>query len=366
MALLEFCAMATGSPSTPDASPAPETLGDLFRSAQAADNPPPEQVEGALTASWEHLSAAPAQPAAEEFEAPQFTPPTEGMVVTSEKTRNTYTIGRLIGEGAFGRVYEATDVWRNQLAVKVLKPSGRTYAQVREDANNEFGKLLTLRHPNVTHVLDAFEYQDTFYIITERCLAPLSNLFDIQNLNGATWLMPLARCLLQAVHFLHVYDWVHQDIHFGNVFMMFHRDEMPAGAVGSPAITFKLGDLGLTKLRADMDAQNTMLNNSMLPPEFLDANQFGQLGPQVDIYHCGLLFLQLMVNRPLTFTPEEIVAGLPRIQAEQLPAPYNIAISKALRRHVAMRTQDAMELWRDLNAPSVPDVPFLLQPLPQA
>ncbi|MGD9946018.1 MAG: serine/threonine protein kinase, partial [Burkholderiaceae bacterium] len=280
------------------------------------------------------------------------------LTITSMMTGNTYTIGRVLGEGSFGTVYEATDVWLNELAVKVLKPHG-TYEQIQQAAASEFQKLLQLRHSHVTHVVDAFEFQHTFYIVTERCFAPLSDLFRMEQLNGPLWVRPVARCLLQAVHFLHVAGYVHQDIHFGNVFMQFHRNEMGSDDTNATSMTFKLADLGIAKLFTEIDAQNTLLNGSMLPPEFLDAAQFGQLGHQVDIYHCGLLFLQLYLGKPLSFSNDEILAGLPRQIAEQLPAPYNAALSKSLRRHVAQRTQSALELWRDLTVTVSPMVEAL-------
>jgi len=327
------------------------SLDKLFDEASALVNPPEEQIRSALDAAEAQAAAAPSVESSGQLTLPQFTPPVAGLSVTSLRTGNTYTIGRQIGEGAFGTVYEATDVWLNELAVKVLKPRG-TYEQIQQAASQEFVKLLTLRHTNVTHVLDAFEFQHTFYIVTERCFAPLSDLFQLENLNGALWVQPIARCLLQAVHFLHVAGYVHQDIHFGNVFMQFHRNEM--GDSTSTSMTFKLADLGIAKLFTEIDAQNTLLNQSMLPPEFLDAGQFGQLGPQADIYHCGLLFLQLLVNKPLSFSTDEIVAGIPRQLAETMQAPYNLALSKALRRHVAQRTQSALELWRDLTVTTSP------------
>lgn len=330
----------------------PFSLTKLFDETSALVNPPDDQVEEALSVAEE--LAASAESGADlsgQLTFPQFTPPVAGMIVTSMMTGNTYTIGRVLGEGAFGTVYEATDIWLNELAVKVLKPRG-TYEQIQQAATSEFQKLLQLRHTHVTHVVDAFEFQHTFYIITERCFAPLSDLFHMEQLNGPVWVHPVARCLLQAVHFLHVAGYVHQDIHFGNVFMQFHRNEMGGGDAKPASMTFKLADLGIAKLFTEIDSQNTLLNGSMLPPEFLDAPQFGQLGHQVDIYHCGLLFLQLHLGEQLTFSNEEILAGEPRLMAERLPAPYNVALSKALRRHVSQRTQSAMELWRDL-APNV-------------
>lgn len=168
-----------------------------------------------------------------------------GEQITSSGTGNTYTMGGRIGEGSFGIAFWCHDVWGNSLAAKVLKPKG-TYEKVRAAAEAEFLKLLRLRHPNITFVHDAFEYRDTFYIITECCHDSVNGLFNLHDFTGLGWLMPIARCLLQAVHYLHLNQYAHQDIHGGNVFTTFARDELDAKNPG--AIQFKLGDLGVSKL----------------------------------------------------------------------------------------------------------------------
>ena len=216
-----------------------------------------------------------------------FVQPKEGEVITSLATGNTYTIGGRIGEGSFGIVYFCQDEWKNELAVKVLKPVG-TYERVKASAEAEIQKLLYLRHPHITYVYDAFEYRDTFYIVTEKCLGPLSDLFTIPNYDGIVWLLPVARCLLQALHYIHRSSFVHQDIHLRNVFTTFVKDEMPSDA---KAIQFKLADLGVAKLLNQIDAANTRAQ-WMLPPEALRPQEFGPIDHQIDIYHTGLLFLQ--------------------------------------------------------------------------
>jgi eukaryotic-like serine/threonine-protein kinase len=293
---------------------------------------------------------------------PQITPiqperiavqPSVGEVITSLATNNTYTIGERIGEGNFGVVYDCTDVWGNDLAAKVLKPTGGTYQEVRTAAEAEFGKLVHLRHPNITYVFDAFEYRDTFYIITERCYCPLTDLFSsIDPFQGKVWLLPIARCVLQAAHYLHLREYAHQDIHPGNVFAAFARNEMNPTEPG--AVQFKLGDLGVTKLFSELDAANT-LAEWIRPPEAIDPAAFGPIDKRLDIYHLGLLFLQLACSRELRFSREEILAGRPREMAQELDSPYNFALEKALRRHVSFRTADAMELWRDLNSSPTAD-----------
>src|SRR6185437_6948321 len=156
----------------------------------------------------------------------------------------------------------------------------------------------------------------------------------------------------QAVHFTHLNELVHQDIHAGNVFTTFVKDEMLPEDGDRQVIQFKLGDLGVAKLFSEIDATNTR-GQWMLPPEALDSSEFGPLDRRIDIYHSGLLFLQLALSREMQFSSEEIRAGKPRDLALQLPAPFNFALEKALRRHVSYRTASAMELWRDLNSPAL-------------
>jgi serine/threonine-protein kinase len=284
-------------------------------------------------------------------------PPTPGEVITSAATGNTYTMWEKIGEGNFGLVFGCVDAWDNVLAAKVMKPMA-PYEALKESTLAELQKLIYLRHPYITYVYDAFEYRDTFYIITERCHGPVYDLFNLKNFYGLAWVKAIGRCLLQAVHFLHTNGFAHQDIHGGNVLTSFVRDEM---VPTDSAIQFKLGDLGVAKFFTDIDVKNTRAQ-WMLPPEVLNSNEFGPLDYRIDIYHCGLLFLQIAYGTDLRFTPDEILNGKPRDLAISLPAPYCFALEKALRRHVAARTADAMEFWRDLNSPAEAGPPLLERP----
>lgn len=277
-------------------------------------------------------------------------PPSEGEVITSLATGNTYTMGTKIGEGNFGVLYSCKDIWENDLAAKVLKPTG-TYEKVRASAEAEFVKLMRLRNPHITFVYDAFEFRDTFYIITERCYCSVKQLFSLPNFNGLLWLMPIARSLLQAVHYLHINNYVHQDIHSGNVLTTLIKDEMIPQ--NKEILQFKLGDLGVAKLFNEIDAKNTRAQ-WMVPPEVINPNEYGPIDYRIDIYHTGLLLLELAYSKELRFTAEEIINGKPREMALQLQSPYSFALEKVLRRHVTYRTADTMELWRDLHTPKPP------------
>ena len=277
---------------------------------------------------------------------PVFTLPEENTLITSASTGNTYKIGNLIGEGGFGYVYHCTDTWENELAVKILKPLG-TYEDVRQSTIAEFEKLKLLRHPNITYVYDAFEFKHTFYIVCEKCWQPINEFIQRKNFNGRVWIKKISRQLLQAVHFIHINEFAHQDIHGGNVFIQASYDELSPNDL---IFNFMLGDLGLAKLATEMDAKNTILAEWMRAPESINPDEFGAMDHRMDIYHCGLLFLQIILGRPHNFTQEEVLAGRPRELAMELEAPFNFALEKALRRHVDFRTASALEFWRDLSS----------------
>ena len=138
----------------------------------------------------------------------------------------------------------------------------------------------------------------------------------------------------------------------------FVKDEMPSDA---KAMQFKLADMGVAKLFQEVDGQNTR-NKMILPPEVLRPAEFGPIDYHIDLYHVGLLLLQLACSKGITFSEQEILAGKPRQMAETLPPSLNFALAKALRRHVPYRTSSAMELWRDLNT-SLPTTPSELHPV---
>ena len=167
--------------------------------------------------------------------------------------------------------------------------------------------------------------------------------------NGPLWTLAIARSLLQAVQFLHNNQYAHQDIHAGNVFALFARNELNPS--DTSATQFRLGDLGVAKVFSEISVQNTRAH-WMLPPEVLNQSEFGAPDHRVDIYHCGLLLLQIEHSKEIQFTQEELLAGKPREMALQLRVPFNFALEKALRRHVSKRTETARELWRDLNSPA--------------
>jgi serine/threonine-protein kinase len=310
--------------STPEPTPIENAVEPVEKEATA--------VEAAL------IEAAPRR---------NFHPPQVGEEIRTDDGR-VYWIGKLIGSGAFGSVFECWDEWGNELAAKVLHPRG-TYKEVRDQWLQELEKLLNLRHPNITFIHAAFEYRHTFYLIIERCAYSLTALIETPAVDPEIWIPYVARDILQALNFIHSRGYAHKDIHPGNVFIFQARDLMVPSK--EPVWSFKVGDLGIARLENDIRVFNTLLAEWMLPPEAIDP-EFGRVCRSVDIYHTGLLLMSLLNRGTPAFTRDDIVAGKPRDMAEALSSRYAGVIAKSLRRHVDARYQTPMEFWRELASAS--------------
>jgi serine/threonine protein kinase len=274
-----------------------------------------------------------------------FRLPKVGDAIVSPNNRRTYLVGPVLGDGSFGVVYGATDNWEKELAIKVLKPRG-TYEEIQRAAHGETISLFDLRHLHITYVYDMFEYNDAFYIVSERCGPTVAALVDPQ-FDGLMWVRPVARCLLHALSYIHDRGYVHQDVHINNVFLSWSKSELDA--TKDRTLSFKLGDLGLAKPAKDLNPQNTLLAEWMLPPEYLDSTQFGPMDHRIDIYHAALLLLQVLSGKRLILTREQVLAGEPRMMAEQFPHPLGRVLSLALRRHVDARPSTALQFWEQIK-----------------
>jgi serine/threonine protein kinase len=201
-----------------------------------------------------------------------------------EHGSNRYLIGEALGRGSYGATYACTDQWSNSLVVKVLIPNQQTYEQVRLNWHREITSLLTLRHPNITYVYDAFELSHTFHIVMERCGGSVTTLFSLPDYDGDDWLLPIARCMLQAIGYMHDHGYVHKDIHLRNLFWTYLRNELMPHY--SQSVTFKIGDLGVSRLEGEIRHFRPTIP-WMVAPEVLDEGRFGPAGKPTDIYHAG-------------------------------------------------------------------------------
>ena len=100
---------------------------------------------------------------------------------------NNYIIGKFLGKGAFGKVYESKNpTFNNKVAMKIIKK-----IDINDELNNEnecdeneINILKKLSHPNIVKIYEFYESDNCFYIINEYCQG--GQLYDYLEKNKLT------------------------------------------------------------------------------------------------------------------------------------------------------------------------------------
>ena len=87
----------------------------------------------------------------------------------------------------------------------------------------------------------------------------------------------------------------------------------------------------------------------LMPPEVLSPTNFTPLDRRIDIYHIGLIFLQMLSGKDLQFSNDEVCSGAPQQKAIEIDSCYSRMIAKALSPKPTDRYSSAMEFWSDIK-----------------
>jgi eukaryotic-like serine/threonine-protein kinase len=280
--------------------------------------------------------AYPAQPA----QGMPLQYPQVGTVL--QGVRGEYVVRRTLGAGEFGAVYEAVGPFDQIYAIKMMRPANRPYVDVQAEWARECQRLLSLRHPNVVYIFDAFEQGHLFYLALEKCDHALAAMLGNPMQEGLV--IELARQLLAAASFLHDNDVVHDDLHPGNV-LIAHGNDRPM---------VKISDFGIsTELRGMPAIRPNVVHHAIMAPEIIET---GYTGKQSDIYQIGLLLYWMLSGQsavPRNVPYPELVRcvadGVPRRRAEALGTPLGQLVAKMLRRREQFRYGTAREVWAELR-----------------
>jgi eukaryotic-like serine/threonine-protein kinase len=229
------------------------------------------------------------------------TPPTPMKV-------ERYALERLIGCGAFGRVFEARDIKLGRsVAVKVLHPEHAQHHEIRERFIQEAHVTACISHPGIVTVYDAGEFEGsnrTAYIAME--LLAGESLYHRATRGGrmaCETVRELGRQIASTLHAAHRAGVIHRDLKPENIFLV----PDPAAASGERV---KVLDFGLAKptLRASFKTKAATVfgTPAYMSPEQCESTR--NIDPRSDIYSLGCILFQLVTGRaPFEGTMRELL-----------------------------------------------------------
>jgi serine/threonine-protein kinase len=198
-----------------------------------------------------------------------------------------YRIGGVLGTGAMGKVFRATDLrMERQVALKVLHPDKARKEQVLARFRREAEIMMEARHPGIVEVLDSGRTPEGIdYIVME--VLDGRTLREHLRERGAMSpkeLVPIVVGVADALAAAHAKGVVHRDLKPDNVFLCY------GGLV-------KVVDFGLSML--DIDKRMTKTGVMLGTPRYMAPEQIRSakdVDPRVDVYALGVMAHESLTN----------------------------------------------------------------------
>jgi eukaryotic-like serine/threonine-protein kinase len=263
-----------------------------------------------------------------------------------EILNNRYKIISLLGEGAMGEVYLASDEQAGQqVAVKILARQLITNPDLIQRFKREAETLRKLDHPNIVKFLETFEYEGQYVIVME--YLPSGSLHELikKDRLPIEHARSIALELCDALIRSHHLNIIHRDIKPENVLLT--EDGKP-----------KLADFGVARL-----SEGTRMTRSGVQvgtPFYMspEAWEGKTLEAQADIWSLGVMLFEMLagqvpfggdtgasvMNKVLTTPPPD----LKKLRADTPPGLVNI-VSRMLTRDRKRRYQTMREVAVDLE-----------------
>ncbi|KZT59627.1 Pkinase-domain-containing protein [Calocera cornea HHB12733] len=268
-----------------------------------------------------------------------------GKELSSEKLRvvGNYTLGKVIGEGTYGKVRLGTHrITSTRVAIKQI-PKAMSAQLTREIHHHR-----QLHHPHVTQLYEVIATESSIWLVTELCTG--GELFDYLVEKGRlsekeTRIIFGQLCL--AVAYIHGKGVVHRDLKLENVLL----DEY---------CQVKLGDFGFTREFETGRLLDTFCGTTgYASPEMLLGQKYS--GREVDIWSLGVIFYSLLCGG-LPFDDDDEVIMRNKVIHGVYPEPEWLSEdARDLFRHILVkRPEDRYSVKQILAHPwftkHMPDV----------
>ncbi|KAG6619098.1 ULK/FUSED protein kinase [Phytophthora cinnamomi] len=217
-----------------------------------------------------------------------------------------YHILERIGEGSFGKVYRGRRKYSGQIvALKFVTKQGKS-ARDLENLRQEINILRRLNHCNIIAMLDSFETDGEFCMVTEYAQGELFQVLEDEHSLPEEEIRKIAIQLIQALHVLHSNRIIHRDMKPQNIL------------IGSKQ-QIKLADFGFARAIAHDSSLLRSIKGTPLymAPELVQEKPYNYT---VDLWSLGVILYELAVGKPPFYT-DRIVSLIQMIVRDAVQYP---------------------------------------------
>jgi hypothetical protein len=205
------------------------------------------------------------------------------MLPGSRLANDRYVVNALLGEGAQGATYAATDAAGRAVAIKRFDVRGARSWKDVELAEREARVLATLEHPLVPRYIEHFEEDGALYLVMDRVEG--ETLESIRRRRGAfseADVRGFLACADDALRYLH-----------GRPSPVVHRDVKPSNVVRRADGSYVLVDFGAVSEQLFRRGSSTIVGTiGYMAPEQLQ----GRALPASDVYAVGATALAALAG----------------------------------------------------------------------
>lgn len=224
-------------------------------------------------------------PAATDVRSPPLVS-TPAMPGVGSMLMGRYKIGQVLGEGAMGVVFRATDQnLEREVAIKVMSRELRSNPDAMRFFVEEAKALAQLHHSNIVSVFDQLTNGDETYLIME--------FVDGRTVDAI--LRERTRLPIRSA--LALIDQLCTGLAYVHGRRIIHRDIKPANIFVSKEKVVKLGDFGLARVMRELSIRRTEIRGTplyMAPEQITGQN----VTHRIDLYAVGCTLFELVTGRP--------------------------------------------------------------------
>jgi serine/threonine-protein kinase len=259
----------------------------------------------------------------------------------SELTIGSFRLGRVLGRGASGEVYEAFHATTNEpAAVKLLQPAALANPQLVKRFLREIELAATLSSPHVVRVLEVADAQAPIKYIAMERLRGMSLSAVLREPAGLTAdeVIELVEHVAQGIAAAHAANIVHRDLKPSNIVR--HQET-------ERRHIWKIVDFGISKL---ITSEGTLTGGRLVgTPGYMAPEQAtgGSIDHRADTYALAAVAYRVLTGRPpfggadVASTVYRLVHTMPLRPSRAAPVPT--AVDDVLAVGLSKRSEDRFD-----------------------